>query len=43
MVNLRFEFEIMAAMLENLPRSTPEGVLPYIDYVGMCHCSGYGF
>ena len=20
-----------------------EGVLPYMGYIGMCHCEGYGF
>ena len=19
------------------------GILPYMDYIGMCHCEGYGF
>ena len=23
--------------------SSPGGIRPYIDYKGMCHCSGYGF
>ena len=21
----------------------PGGVLPYMGYIGMCHCEGYGF
>ena len=21
----------------------PGGVLPYMGYIGMCHCKGYGF
>ena len=21
----------------------PQGVLPYMGYIGMCHCEGYGF
>jgi len=24
-------------------RGRPEGVLPYITYLGMCRCEGYGF
>ena len=22
---------------------TPGGVLPYVGYIGMCRCEGYGF
>ena len=24
-------------------KSTPGGVLPYMGYIGMCRCEGYGF
>ena len=24
-------------------RPYPEGVLPYMGYIGMCRCEGYGF
>ena len=24
-------------------QSRGEGVLPYMDYIGMCRCEGYGF
>ena len=22
---------------------SPRGVMPYMGYIGMCHCEGYGF
>ena len=25
------------------PGTLPEGVLPYMGYIGMCRCEGYGF
>ena len=25
------------------PLSLPGGVLPYMGYIGMCRCEGYGF
>ena len=25
------------------PRGGGEKVLPYMDYIGMCRCEGYGF
>ena len=29
--------------LTHLPLSLGEGVLPYMGYIGMCRCEGYGF
>ena len=29
---------------ENMSRGNPEGgLLPYMGYIGMCRCEGYGF
>ena len=33
--------EILTGLMALLPRGG--GVLPYMGYIGMCHCEGYGF
>ena len=32
--------EILTGLMALLPGG---GVLPYMGYIGMCHCEGYGF
>ena len=37
-------FTISAFLFFCFPPFTPGGrVLPYMGYIGMCHCEGYGF
>ena len=32
-----------ARTLRSKDHTPGEGVLPYMGYIGMCHCEGYGF
>ena len=35
--------ELLISNLALLPGVRGWGILPYVDYIGMCHCEGYGF
>ena len=37
------ELKIVVELIETLSSPGGGGVLPYITYIGMCRCEGYGF
>ena len=40
---LSINFVAMNKHMEKLPPPGGGGVLPYMGYIGMCRCEGYGF